>query len=327
MKRKISFLICLVIAISMILFKEGFLKDCLATDDYPSKNIEFVVGWAPGGGTDILARIVVEKINKYLEGEGKKGRMFVTNKPGSSGVIGLAYVVKSKPDGYTIGSVHGSNTYIAFLNPENVPYTINDFEPLCNITRSLYGLYVQESSQLKTYTDLLEYAKKNPGSLSCAIVGKTSTVNVYFELLKLKEKVDIRGVPFSGAGPAATALLGGHVDMTATNDTSIGPHVKAGKVRILVQLDEMKRYPNIPTIKDIGLEIPLAPNGCGVPIGVPRDRFKKLSDLFEKALNDKEVIEKLENAGEIPYYLKSQQFKDFIVRGFSLVELIKDKLK
>ena len=295
-----------------------------AAEDYPSKPIEFVVGWSPGGGTDALARIVTDKINKYTEG---KAKMFVTNKPGSSGVVGLNYAAKAKPDGYTLASVHGSNTYIAFLFPENTPYTMDSFETVCNITRSLYVLCVRDESPFKNYDQLLEYARKNPGSLTCASLGKTSSANVYFELLKLKEKMDIRTVPFTGAGPATTAILGGHVDMTVTNDTSIAPHIKSGKIRVLLQFDETPRYPKVPTSKEMGITVPLAPNGCGVPAGLPRDRFKILCSLFERAMHDREVLERLESVGEIPSYLNSQEFKDFLVRGYKTVELIKDKLR
>jgi tripartite-type tricarboxylate transporter receptor subunit TctC len=314
----------LFLGLFFALIEMEYPKTSMAAEDYPSKPIEFVVGFSPGGGTDILARIVADKINKYLEGRGK---MYITNKPGSSGVVGLNYAIKSKPDGYTIGSVHGSNTYIAFLFPENTPYTMDSFETICNITRSLYVLCVRTESPFKTFEQLIEYSKNHPGSLTCSSVGKTSTPNVYFELLKLKEKVEIPAVHFTGAGPAANAILGGHVDMTVTNDTSIAPHIKSGNIRVLLQFDESRRYPNVPTSKDRGITIPLAPNGCGVPVGVPRDRFKKLCDLFERAMQDAEVIEKLKSVGEIPDYLNSQQYKEFLVKGYKTVELIKDKLK
>lgn len=317
----------LVVAFCLLLLNPSFNNAVFAADDYPSQSIEFVVAFSPGGGTDVLARIVIEKINRDLKAEGKKGRMFVTNKPGSSGVVGLAYVLKSKPDGYTIGSIGGAQTYIAFLNPKNVPYTMNDIEPIANITHSLYGLYVQANSPYKTYADLAEYAKKHPGALTCSVVGKTSSVNMYFELLKFHQQFDIRSVPFSGAGPAATALLGGHVDMSGTNDTSIRSHVKAGKVRILFQFGDMRRYPGIPNTKDLGIEVPLAPNGVAAPTGISRDRFNKLASLFERALKDPEVREKLEGRGEIPYYLTGAELKKIHVNGSDLVQKVKDRLK
>lgn len=326
MSKKINFLTVLVMAICFVLILAVYPRDSLWAEEYPSKPIEFVVAWSPGGGTDVTARIVIEGVNRYLPGTGK---MYVTNKPGSSGVVGLSYVVNSKPDGYTLSSIHGSNTLIASIFP-STPYGMDSFEPLCLFEISLYSLCVQSKSPFKTYEDLIDYAKKNPGSLTCSVTAKSGTPNVYLEILKMEEGVDIRGIPVKGSGPQGLTLLGGHVDMTITNNIVVGPHIEAGKLRPLLSFhkERFKRYPNVPCTKEKGYgEVPPVITACGLPAGVPRDRYKVLSDVFKKAMHDPQVIARLKKKGGHPNYMGGKELGELLKSVMPAVERVRDKLK
>jgi len=330
MGKRLIHLTCLIVATFFIIVLTKNLQETLAADDYPSKPIEFVVTWPPGG-TDMQVRLVVEAANKYLEMEGKE-KIYVTNKPGGAGIVGLTYVLNSKPDGYTIGSIHGSNTYIATQFPEITPYTLNDIEPICCFNNTKYSLCVKGDSPFKGYEDLVIYAKEHPDLLTCAVTGKTGTDNVYLELLKMKEKIDIRGIPFKGSGPVTLALLGGHVDMIIGQNPLVLPHIEAGKLRPLLVIynrkERLKQFPNVPSTmeKSFG-ELPLVITACGGPVGIPKDRLKKLGDIFKKAMHDPEVIKTIEKIGDTAYYLNSEELKKVIMEGDKSLLKIRDKLK
>jgi len=328
MGKRMIHLTCLIVATFFVIVLTKNLQNTFAADDYPSKPIEFVVAWPPGG-TDTIVRIVVEGANKYLEMEGKE-KIYVTNKAGGAGIVGLTYVVRSKPDGYILGSVHGSSTYIAVLFPETTPYTLDDVEPICCFTNPRYNLTVKEDSPFKKYEDLVAYAREHPGKLTCGIAGKTGTDNVYFELLKMKEKIDIRGIPFKGSGPVALGLLGGHVDMAINNNILVLPHIEAGKLRplLIIHKERLKEFANIPSTMEKGFgELPMVITAVGGPVGIPKDRLKKLGDIFKKAMHDPEVTKRIEKAGEAVYYLDSEELRKLLLEGHSLVLKIKDKLK
>jgi tripartite-type tricarboxylate transporter receptor subunit TctC len=305
-----------------------FLNIPFAADDYPSRPIELVVGYPPGGASDIISRIVVEGANRYLEGN--KGKIYVINKPGAGAIVGMTYVVKSKPDGYTIGNIHVGNTTLATLFPEITPYTMDDIEPICCFTNSIFGLYVREDSQIKSFEDLIKFATEHPGSVSCAIAGKESLDNVYLELIKIEKKIDIRGIPFKGSGPQVSALLGGHVDLTIANNTAAAPHVEANKLRALLVFhkERIKELPYVPVPTEKGMpEFPTIVLGLGGPAGIPRDRFKKLCDIFDKAMHDPELITRIEKTRDHILYLNGEQLKKNLYKDLGLIQRVKDRLK
>ena len=269
-------------------------------DNYPSKPITLIVPFAPGGTTDIVARIVADKLGKEL---GQS--VVVENRGGGGGSIGAAAISKANPDGYTIGvstvSTHAVN---AACNPKLGYDPISGFAPITNMARTPNVLTVNSKFPAQDFKQFLEQVKKSPGKLNYATSGTCSIQHMVGEQFKASTGTFILHIPYRGAGPALNDLLGGQVDMMFDNLPSSMSHIQAGKLRPLAiawnkRLDAL---PNVPTFAELGLKQVNDPAWYGLvaPPKTPEDVIKKLNAAAVKVLNMPEVKDRLKQQGAEP---------------------------
>lgn len=269
-------------------------------DNFPSKPITLIVPFAPGGTTDIVARIVADKLGKEL-GQA----VVVENRGGGGGSIGAAAISKAAPDGYTIGvstvSTHAVN---AACNPKLGYDPIAGFAPITNMARTPNVLTVNSKFPAQDFKQFLDQVKKSPGKLNYATSGTCSIQHMVGEQFKASTGTFILHIPYRGAGPALNDLLGGQVDMMFDNLPSSMSHIQAGKLRPLAiawnkRLDAL---PNVPTFAELGLKQVNDPAWYGLvaPPKTPEDIIKKINTAAVKVLNMPDVKDRLKQQGAEP---------------------------
>ena len=263
-----------------------------ATAAYPDKPIRFVIPSAPGGSPDVLMRILMQQLSTQLHVP-----IVVENKPGASFVLGTMDVVKAPPDGYTLG--YGNIVSLAInrsLLP-SLPYDPErDLTLVSNVTHVFNMLAVNNDLPVHTVRELIDYAKKNPGKLTNGSSGNGTTGHLGGELFKSMTGVDIVHVPYKGSAQAINDLIGGQIQVMFDNVPSIGPHVKAGRVRGL-GVSAPKRagsFPDIPTIAEAGVPGYETNSWGGVigPARLPREVVLKLNGEIKAALAVPAVAER-----------------------------------
>ncbi|MHC8944433.1 tripartite-type tricarboxylate transporter receptor subunit TctC [Advenella incenata] len=260
-----------------------------AATNYPTKPVKLVVGYAPGGTTDISARLMADMLSKEL------GQPFIVeNKPGANSNIGAEYVAKSKADGYTllVGSI--STAINASLYSKLGYDPLKDFAAvgLLNIVPNIMA--VNPKVPVKTVKEYIEYAKKNPDALTCASPGNGSSAHLGCELFKIKSGISILHVPYRGSGPAVADLLGGQVSSIFDNLPPLLPHVRSGKLTGLAvtTAERVPFAPDIPTIAESGVEgfDVAAWFGVFAPAETPPAIIEKVNVALNKALADPALI-------------------------------------
>jgi tripartite-type tricarboxylate transporter receptor subunit TctC len=263
-------------------------------DTYPNKSIKLVVPYTPGGGTDILARMLSRDLSKALG-----VTVLIDNKPGADGIIGTDIVVKSPPDGYTLLIDGTSQAYnVAF--GKKLPYlSSRDLEPVAQTAIQQVLLVVNTSLPINSVKELIAYAKANPGKLS---YGSSSNANTLpMELLKISTGIDVVHIPYRGSGPMLTDLLGGQVQLAMSGAAAPLPHVKAGKLRVLGIGDSVRSssLPEFPTIAEAGVPgfQTIQWSGIYAPKGTPSQIIEKLNQEIVKILKTPEFKKQLAAAG------------------------------
>jgi tripartite-type tricarboxylate transporter receptor subunit TctC len=277
---------------------------------YPDRPIQFILPFAPGGGTDILGRIVAQSLSPQL------GQPVVPeNRPGAGSHLGIALASKAKPDGYTMvitapEFTTGPSLYKA------LDYKPKDLVPVTMVAQIAYVLTLGPSMPANNLQELIAYAKANPGKINYATPGNGSGPHIAVELLKSLTKIDIVHVPYKGAGPAMLAMLGGEVNMAVTATSSALANVQAGKIRAIAVLttERAPELPNVPTTVEAGLpawQVPLW-WGIQVPAGTPKEAINRLNAAWAKAVALPATIETMKKAGYQPMHSTPEQFQTFI---------------
>ncbi|SDF28876.1 tripartite tricarboxylate transporter substrate binding protein [Sporolituus thermophilus] len=249
-------------------------------ETYPAKSIEFVVPFAAGGGSDIMARMLVKVItdNKLCSQP-----IAVNNKPGGSGSIGYAYVAEKKGDPYYIASV-SSSFYTAPIMGKS-PVSYKDFTPICGLAMDTLLLVVREDSKYKSVKDVIDDAKARPKGVSVGGTSGTSDDAVMFYAMQDRTGTEMKYVPYNSGGEVMTALLGGHVDIVWTNPGEALGHLQAKKVRALAvaSKERLSALPDVPTLKEQGIDLVLAQfRGIIAPKDIPQEAVAYLETMFKK---------------------------------------------
>ena len=249
----------------------------------PKKPIKIIVGFSPGGGTDIVARTIVASAQEFFPVP-----LVVVNKPGAGGTLAAEFVSKSKPDGYTL-LVAGGSESTSVPNHRKVNYDIGEFVGIIRLIRSRIFFGVQSSSNIKSIEDLAKEAKANPGKLSYSSSGQGSILHSSMLLLANDLKADLRHVPYKGGAPAMAAMLGGHVDIAMIGGPEEAQaHLAAGKIRLLATPSDTRfpGLPDVPTLKELGHNVYVDNmKGLVAPKGTPDEVAKYLHDTFKKGLD------------------------------------------
>ena len=280
--------------------------------DYPTKPIRLVVPFAAGGATDVLARLVGERLTASLGQQ-----VVVDNRPGAGGNIGSDLVARAEPDGYTIlmGAV-GTHAINPSLYPK-MPYDpVKDFAPVTLVASVPNVLVVNPEVPANSVQELIDLAKAKPGELNFASSGNGTSIHLSGELFKAMTGTDIVHVPYKGSGPAVTDLLGGQVQMMFDNMPSSLPHVKAGKLRALgvTSAKRSPALPEVPTIAEAGVPGYDATSWFGIlaPAGTPEPVVTRLQGAIVQALGEPEMRQRMADLGAEPVGDTPAEFGQFI---------------
>lgn len=295
----------------------------IAQDSFPSKPINVVVGWAPGGSTDLGIRIVSGQVSNELGVS-----LVILNKPGAGGMVGSEFVRQSKPDGYTLFGASIGFVTIPILDPK-CPYTINDFDSICLHDTQANVITVRNESPFKTIKEVIDFAKKNPGKLTYGSSGIGSTSHFFGELFKQAIGLELTHVPFKGDALILAALVGGHVDLGFPTLPGALSLMKGEKIRGLV-VGSKKRspdFPEIPTIAEIGYPDAVIESWHAFlgPKGIPKPAMEKLGPAFEKALKHPSTTKMLLQAGLTPAYMNATEFKQFMENETKKLKKVAEK--
>jgi len=275
------------------------------TAEFPAKPITLIVPVGAGGSHDLTARAVASVATDYL------GQPIIVQvKPGGGGAIGSDFVSKAAPDGYTLlfGGPGWSTTLPAIEGRSKGP---DDLDAVCRINYSATTIICKPDLPYKTFKEMIEWARANPGKLVFGNTGPWGQADLSWKRIMKETGINTKIVPYDGGGPALMALLGGHVDVAAMPATPIFPHLNAGKLRALAVLDEKRddSLPGVPTAKESGVDVVnLMWRGVLAPKGTPRPVIEKLGAAFKKMTEDKSVINLIKQFGDEIQYLGPDEF-------------------
>jgi tripartite-type tricarboxylate transporter receptor subunit TctC len=265
--------------------------------DYPSRPVTLIIGFAPGGPSDVLARILTKKLEELL-----KQPFVIENRPGAGGSIAATAVARATPDGYTLLLATGSLLAINVSLYKNLGYDPEkDFEPITVIGTQTNVLYVHPSVPAKSLSEFIAYAKANPGKLSFGSGGNGTPAHLAGEMLKIEAKIDMTHVPFRGTGPALQSVIGGHVPAAFNPPPPLLPHIQAGTIRAIAvtTLKRTSALPEVPTIAESGFPGFEATtwHALVVPAGTPKEAVATLHRAVIAALNDPDARKALTDLG------------------------------
>ena len=320
MESKTGKVLWILTILGVFFFLQALQGSALAQEKYPTKPINFVIGYPGGGTTDICARPLVTAASKIL---GQP--IVVLNKPGGGSAVAVASLKLEKPDGYTIGVLPSGAVLSQHMR--KVPYdSAKDFTPIMQYGVYLYALVVRSDSPWKTLKEFIDYAKANPGKVRYSTAGSGTPQHLVMERLALKEKIKWTHIPFQGGVPAITALLGGHVE-AASQSTEWKPHAESGRLRLLAVYGEkrMADFPNVPTLLELGYDI-AAPSLISIvgPKGLSPQIVEILHGAFKKAMEDPDFIKVCRQTDQPPLYRGPDDLAKHLVKMNEEVgELIK----
>jgi len=291
----------------------GLASGSAFAQEFPAKTITLIVGFAPGGATDIQARALANLASKEL---GQS--IVIENRPGVSGTLGpVTALQRAAPDGYTLGVLPGTLFRVPHMMKVNYD-PLKDFTYLVNVTSYVYSLSVAQDSRFKTLNELIAYAKANPGKLSFATTGVGGSGHISVMRLAKAAGIELTAVPYKGAAEAFTAVLGGHVDFTA--EGGFGALADSGKIRSLGIFSDarLKSRPTLPTVREQGYDVVARMTwGIGGPKGMDPKVAAALGDAFRKAMNDPSFVQVLEREDQPLAYMNSADYTAFAQKMFT----------
>ncbi len=277
---------------------------------FPAKPVRLVVPFPPGGATDIIARLLGQKLHE-IWGQ----TVLIEYKPGGGTVVGTDFVAKSPPDGYTMGVVITAHV----INPglrTDLPYdTMNDLSGVSMVAVQHIALVATPGLEANTVPELIALAKKNPGKLTYATPGTGTAMHLAGELLKSQADIDIVHVPYKGGAPAYPDVISGRVALQIDPMSASMPNIKAGKVKLLA-ITSPQRAPTVPDVPTVAETLPgfsvLSISGVVVPSATPREVVRKASADINRALAASDLVERMAQQGMEPSGNTPEQFDAFI---------------
>lgn len=340
MKKKIVLLLIVVMTFSLFAFGCAQKGDVPAKEDqqekkvdknqqpeekkvnFPKKGINAICPWSAGGGTDTFLRGLAKETEPFL-GQ----TVTVTNQTGGGGAIGHGAMINAKPDGYTVGMV---TFEINSLPPQGlVDFTYEDLDPLIRVNMDASALTVRKDAPYDTVEEFVKYAKEHPGEINIGNAGPGCVWHIAAGLMADKTGIEVQHVPFDGAAPAVTALVGGHIQAVTVSAAEVQGQVEAGDLKLLAVMSTERdaNFPDILTFKELGMDIVIGTwRGLAVPKGTPDDVKEVLVDAFTKAYETETFQEFAKKSGLGLAYQNTEDFKNFLEVNAKDVENVMDKL-
>lgn len=282
--------------------------------NWPSKPIRFVVPFAPGGTSEIVARAVANELARQLHQS-----VFVENKPGGAGTVAMQEVAKSAPDGHTIILGHVGTLAVNPYMLNNQPYDVNrDFAPVTLLAKVPNVFVIHPDVPARDFREFVAHAKKNPGRLNYGSAGNASAGHLAMEYLKLVTGMFITHIPYRGTGPQLADLLAGRTEASSAGLPALAPHIKAGKLRAIAVGTQQRipALPDVPTVAEMGHKGFETSQWYGIlaPAGTPPEVLKKLQEEAQKALRSAPVSERFTADNAISGGGPAAEFAAFIAQ-------------
>ncbi|MGA7389433.1 MAG: tripartite tricarboxylate transporter substrate binding protein [Pseudolabrys sp.] len=285
--------------------------------DYPSRPVTLVVPWPAGGTTDIGMRALASATEKYL-----KQKIVIENRPGAAGVLGPQQVAQNAtPDGYTLVQIPITVFRFPFMRKTNLD-PANDFTYIIGVSGYTFGVVVRGDAPWKTFRELIDYARANPGKINYGTPGAGTTLHITMEQIAKQQGVKWVHVPFKGTPETTGALLGGHIDAVA-DATGWSSLVNSGQLRLLVlwTATRSKNWPDVPTLREAGIDmVSNSPFGIAGPKGVDPAVVKIIHDAFKKGAEDPAYLETTAKLDQEPAYMSSDDYRRYVA-----VQLVEQK--
>ncbi|MFG6535213.1 tripartite tricarboxylate transporter substrate binding protein [Sulfitobacter sp. 1A16787] len=290
-----------------------------AMAEFPERAITAIVPFPAGGSTDTMGRAAAQVMSKVLETD-----IAVTNVGGGAGTVGTAQIARARADGYTIGVIPAA-PLINQPHMRQTPYSIADFDYICGLFHSPQALALAPESQFSSLSEVIEYARENPGALTYGSPGPGSLPHLAMEVFLEETGVEIEHVPFQGDGPGVTALMGGHIDMYMAIFSNV-PRYELDAVAIFAK-ERVDAAPDVPTSREEGFETTASWwGGLFAPKGLPSEVLEKLSNACAETAKNPEFAETLGNLGSFPRYLDSQSVREEVEQGSQTNGAILDRV-
>lgn len=289
----------------------------LHAQDYPNRPVTLVVPWPAGGTTDIGMRALASATEKYL-----KQKIVIENRPGAAGVLGPQQVAQSAaPDGYTLVQIPITVFRFPFMRKTTLdPAT--DFTYIIGVSGYTFGVVVRSDAPWKTFRELIDYARANPGKINYGTPGAGTTLHITMEQIAKQQGIKWVHVPFKGTPETTGALLGGHIDAVA-DATGWSSLVDSGQLRLLVlwTATRSKNWPDVPTLREAGIDmVSNSPFGIAGPKGLDPAVVKIIHDAFKKGAEDPAYLEATAKLDQEPAYMSSDDYRRYVA-----VQLVEQK--
>ena len=313
MRKKIVLMVSLLVIFGIVTSAFSQKKP-----DFPRKAVTVICPWTAGGGTDVLLRALSKETEKFL---GQS--ITVVNNTGGGGGIGHAAIMNANPDGYTVGMI---TFELNSLPPQGlIPFTYRDYDPLMRINADPPALTVKKDSPFNSVKDFVAYAKAHPDEIAIGNSGPGSVWHIAAGLMAQQTGIKVKYVPFDGAAPAVTSLVGGHIQAVSVSVAEVRAQVDAGNLKILGVMDTKRDplYPNVPTFREQGIDVTFYTwRGLALPKKVDPAVKAILSDAFKKAFDSKEFQEFSKKVGLNLAYQNDKDFAKFLETNAKDVEAV-----
>jgi tripartite-type tricarboxylate transporter receptor subunit TctC len=317
--------LCLSVAAASLIFAN--YSGSVRAQDYPQQTIRFIVSFGPGGGADIVGRILAESMQKQL---GKP--VIVENKPGAGGIIGNDAVAKANPDGYTLG-IMTAGQIIAATTRKSMPYDTNTaFAPITQVATASLLIATRPDFPANNVKELVAQAKANPGKIVFASPGFGATQHFAGEMFKQIAGIDLLHVPFKTSPEALNAVLGKHADILFDTVSALIGHVKSGQIKALAVTgkDRFPPVPDIPPAADSGV-LPgydvTTWYGVFAPKGTPPAVIAKLNKVINESLKEEDVKKRMEAVGVLVKGSTPEEFGRFLASEYSRWDKVRETAK
>src|SRR5436305_14147810 len=272
---------------------------------FPTRSVTLIVPWPPGGSTDIAMRALAQATEKHLSQS-----IVIENRPGAAGTLGPSNMAgTARPDGYTVAQLPISIFRIPYIQKASFD-PAKDFTYIIHLTGYTFGAVVRADAPWKTFQELMDYAKANPGKVNYGTPGAGSSLHITMEQIAKAKGLKWTQVPFKGGADNMNALLGGHIDVT-TDSTGWAELVNAGKFRLLVTwgAQRTRNWPNVPTLREVGIDmVSNSPFGIGGPKGMDAAVVKVLHDAFKKGMEEQSYKDTIAKLDMEPHYMSAADY-------------------